>query len=944
MPPKQHNQAASTTAAVAGKKAPTTTMTSTKRVFLFASTLIPMLAFLSFQIPSFVTTDVVCSWTETFFSDAALDETKSKYAEVANAAIVGTQLYNRTMHWGTYRPNVLMGVKNRAPHPLLFGIAWYDAAGRFDVKHNAVESDRLMFRWEFHDGQFFGVQRIVDYENRIEFMIDFVKAPDGQGWDVQATARRIGGSNTPITFVVYFAHEGGAQKFPLQSLSGSTQHKAAANDDERYLRSGSGDVVGVAGAIEPPLAAATPTEAALPLIPFVATLTDSCQAFAANATTPWTEFAFSKPQDDAWNFDMRRTPGRVVADRSHHHKTNANNVMVFKKEFTSDFRIQVCLRELPSVGATEARSNSGALLETDVTTPQPTLLSSPVLPACQLTRLMNFHKASFEAKFEKLFLSHVVSARPASSSQCFSPDVTKRLEYLQKHSKALKQMASSALSSLIGSIGYWHGKYLVVPEEVDEASDKRGQFVTSSSAQRGGQIDSETTFSISLFSGAPSRAKFPRGFLWDEGFQQLLMYRWNSEVSKDVIAHWLMVAMDPATGWIPREQILGKESRGRVPREFAAQHPQHANPPSMVLAVQSLALSEHKTADDIAFLQRILPKLTAWRDWFHKTQCGSSPNCHSSRRIFPTSSDNAQQVNTSEFQYRWRSRNGFHLLACGLDDYPRPVCFADGRPSNSGGATVSTGNGVQQTTTHRKEKHVDLMSWMALMTETIESIKSAAIVSSNEEQSEKPKSPASIPWEELLVKLHWDAKSNRFSDVTGCPDVSSKEGTSENEGEKKKLPNFRGYSGHFSPYVGYVNLFPLLSLTINDKKLALSVLRLARDELNTPFGLASISLHSRSLLAQYGQQHESYWAGPIWININYLFLRALRLKYIELLGSEAEEFYHTLRSELLENILKQFIATDKLWENYHWESGKGLGTAPFTGWTALIVLILGEQY
>ena len=42
-----------------------------------------------------------------------------------------------------------------------------------------------------------------------------------------------------------------------------------------------------------------------------------------------------------------------------------------------------------------------------------------------------------------------------------------------------------------------------------------------------------------LFSATPSRSFFPRGFLWDEGFHQLLVARWDSQISRDAIAHWL---------------------------------------------------------------------------------------------------------------------------------------------------------------------------------------------------------------------------------------------------------------------------------------------------------------------------------------------------------------------------------------------------------------------
>lgn len=43
-------------------------------------------------------------------------------------------------------------------------------------------------------------------------------------------------------------------------------------------------------------------------------------------------------------------------------------------------------------------------------------------------------------------------------------------------------------------------------------------------------------------------------------------------------------------------------------------------------------------------------------------------------------------------------------------------------------------------------------------------------------------------------------------------------------------------------------------------------------------------------------------------------------------------------------ILSEYKRTGYLWEQYSDSDGKGSGCRPFTGWTALIVLIMAEDY
>ncbi|OIT34343.1 mannosyl-oligosaccharide glucosidase gcs1 [Nicotiana attenuata] len=89
-----------------------------------------------------------------------------------------------------------------------------------------------------------------------------------------------------------------------------------------------------------------------------------------------------------------------------------------------------------------------------------------------------------------------------------------------------------------------------------------------------------------LYTAVPSRPFFPRGFLWDEGFHQLLIWRWDIYISLDIIGHWLdLMNID---GWIPRELILGAEALSKVPEEFVLQHPTNGNPPTLFLALRGI--------------------------------------------------------------------------------------------------------------------------------------------------------------------------------------------------------------------------------------------------------------------------------------------------------------------------------------------------------------------
>lgn len=216
-----------------------------------------------------------------------------------------------------------------------------------------------------------------------------------------------------------------------------------------------------------------------------------------------------------------------------------------------------------------------------------------------------------------------------------------------------------------------------------------------------------------LFTATPSRPFFPRGFYWDEGFHLLPVGDWDNDLALEVIKSWFSL-MDE-DGWIAREQILGEESRQKVPFDFRTQYPHYANPPTLLMPilafVERLQKSEPATQNlgqevlgiedlfsekmtrryldnpELArdYLEKLYPLLQRHHEWFRRTQAGDIKSWD--REAFSTKEG-----------YRWRGRTPDHCLTSGLDDYPRA------RPPHTG------------------ELHVDLLSWMGFFARTLKGV------------------------------------------------------------------------------------------------------------------------------------------------------------------------------------------------------------------------------
>ena len=152
--------------------------------------------------------------------------------------------------------------------------------------------------------------------------------------------------------------------------------------------------------------------------------------------------------------------------------------------------------------------------------------------------------------------------------------------------------------------------------------------------------------------------------------------------------------------------------------------------------------------------------------------------------------------------------------------------------------------------------------------------------------------------------------------------------------------------------VGYISLFPFILGVLDPKSPKLSKILDAIEDPNklyTPYGLRSLSKEA-SLYNKKNTEHDApYWRGPIWININFLVVRALYnlkqdIRADKSITAQAQRIYTKLRSGIIENVIKEYYRTGYVWEQYDDKTGNGKGCKPFTGWSALVVLMMGEKY
>ncbi|KPA85202.1 hypothetical protein ABB37_01565 [Leptomonas pyrrhocoris] len=857
--------------------------------------------------PFFVFQNLRCRLREKYiWSDSTVNAMEAGYTRYFNEPpLYPSKEYNRTMRWGTYEPSRIFAVKSRTPEPVTVGLAWYDSAKVHPLRHlmpymhNKVNAPRsaqktgrdaevMHVQWVLNDGLHYAKEVVDDHGNKASMELELLKSPFADAWHVRVHGRVE--SASPLVMVVYMTHADQQESIEMVApvehndgdwspvLKSRMQAEGEAEHTDFTLRVYDD---------HNPLFDTAPWEV-------YGLQTDAEEAFARTAVDAVGVLPAERAAAggrgigggrDVGELQQQKLDLRQLPESSFAYITEkdprtfktpspdvSHNVIVLRKAYDSSFRLELSLS--PAVHTTEdaGKSKIGSLA------PRYEALST-----CQLTNVLRWR----------------YKAIGRHTAKVFHPWLT-----LFNSTKALyERIATHTLGELLGSFVFSSGHYLQTEAEMDDAWDARG----TAEELWGTQQLQPSPQRVSAVAAIGSRTDEAFGQAALTGLPLLFLTRWNKEMVKDILASWFLGAQDVKTGFLPNRAVFSADTRSFTPLSLRYEHPTFASPPTLLLGLEELlkemrrkearlttanrqktrntpAYYEKEKASDEAFLRLLLPALKRWRRWWHTTQCGGATDdlarhCRSRLPLEEWPREPIDGQPETLLVYRWRGRDGHRLPTSGMEDYPRPVCAGE----------------------HHREAHVDAFAWVALLSRLISHIEVDFL--------HVPES-VQVDWEAHLDAVHWDAGRLRYSDRVGCD------------------------SWFFSPYFGYVNLYPvMLGVVRRNLPRAAHIIALAKAELESPYGLMSVSFNSVRLARESGLPHSNMWMGYVWPSTNLLFLYGVKSHYLDVLNStncgdgsmteaQLRTFYDSLRVSVVETI----HGGSRWWEYYNPIDGSGEGS------------------
>ena len=813
--------------------------------------------------------------------------------------------------WGTYKPNLYFSMKTKKNASVVMGLMWYGADEIFyhrsgniteRLRHNCRMEDDLKYRWEIHNSKNYGKQVIEDDINNLLLETSFLKTSykdTNQSW-----VANIKGAFKPqtkydtnprnVSFILYFALE--------NYKEGSERQNSLEYDEENNMVYG--------------------FENNKKAFSFSLNTKGTIQAFSVQNyrkafTHTWRAKELITSELKKEELRILNMPNFKFATFPKRNNIDSPNIIAIQYVMKLDSEINVGFTNTDKIenlfeSSAEKFSNFQDVKK-------------------NFERLESKHIERFNKKFESLY----------NFKNLDGFDGITEIEKLE-----IKLMSQQALSNVLGGIGYFYGAIKINTEGLEFQDTKEGRWY------KGFRY---TLDPKGLLTGTPSRSFFARGFLWDEGFHNIIISQWNRDLSMEIIDSWISTIS--ATGWMPREQIRGAEAESQVPKQFIIQDRMIGNPPTFIFPLTKFINDYKFLADDNSnksretikkiypFLKKVLDKTSGVYEWF----------------------ENYQKSTVDKTSFNWQGRNSQHNLASGLDDYPRGL------------------------NPNIYEKHLDLQVWVI---EFLTFLRNLSEIFDNElvdhfdrrasklkdelfksfldkeksllndyigpqfkliKSSKFKRSVPPVLWrgdnkcgEQNPNPLGLSSDCNPYSDLPCCSEFGWC-GNTENHcncpkcKKAKKLEENNQYNTKeniFSPHVGYVNLFPLMfGYLKKDDNLFKSTLKYLsdKDELYSEYGIRSLS--KSDLLYHTG---DDYWRGNIWMNMNYLTLRGLHTFYNDV--PEAKQIYSLLRKNIIKSVFNEWKISKMFYEQYSDINGRGLRARPFSGWTTLILNIISENY
>ncbi|KAH7401557.1 glycoside hydrolase [Pyrenochaeta sp. MPI-SDFR-AT-0127] len=750
-------------------------------------------------------------------------------AAASTAGILSSN--NASLLWGPYRPNLYMGIRPRvSENSLMAGLMW----GKLEdvekkLRHNVDMSEGMArYGWTAYDAREGGRQIIEDVGNKINITTDFIKSHEGQSagnWGLRIKGIPRNDAPTDLkTTIVFYVG--------MEAMESCSNCKLEARE-----QLGAGEDTSVHAVnfdvLHPQLGAAG--------IHIPASITVDGRNEGTVVKT------LNISEDKLWQAKF----------------TFLDSLRDQTKDQTEAGSIDLVLRNEPGSGNMHfVQMICHGRFEFDVLYSSHT--ATRAMTAAELTRNIESSVKSFGRKFLYVFGPKA----PFNTNQHLT-------------------FSETIFSNLLGGIGYFVGTTKVDTSKKAIYAETTGKFWEKSEEAKK-HATPESRGPYELLTHTPSRAMFPRGFLWDEGFHLLPVLEWDADLALEIVQSWFALMDDE--GWIAREQILGPEAESATPGDFITQFPHIANPPTMFLVIskfidmldgktkyyghESSYLSQAATGK--AFVAQLYPLLKKHYEWFRKSQAGDV-EAHS-----------VPSANLNE-GYRWRGRTPETNYASGLDDFPRAE-----PPDIS-------------------ELHLDALCWVGVMAQTLERI--AFFIETTHDAFTYQNHIRGVKTN--LDVVHWEQKQSVYCDSVVRDDVHS-----------------------HACHKGYISVFPFLTGFIGpDHPHLPAILDLIHDpnHLWTNHGIRSLSPESK----KYGVG-DNYWRSPIWVNINYLIITQL-LSLASKPGpyqKRCREIYVELRCNIVNTVYNSWLQTGYSWEQYDPVGGHGQRTQHFTGWTALVVNIM----